>query len=215
MVRNVLSVLLTGVVLAATAVPACSQDSAQEILEKVRQKYESITDAEIRFAQKVKFSLSKAGETTSGTLLIKKGHKYRVETGTQTIVTDGVTVWSYTPALKQVLVDRFKEDERSLTPEHLLLGTSGGYVPILIGKARLGKTETTLLKLTPQDEQSLVSEIRLWVDEEDWTVRQVEVLDVNGKQITYTVEQLRLNIGVPDSRFTFQAPEGVEVVDLR
>ncbi len=192
-----------------------AQDSGQDVLDLVRKKYESVTDAEIRFTQKVKFSLSTAEATSSGTLQIKKPKKYRLEMGDQIVVTDGVTVWSYSKPLNQVLIDKYKEDERSLTPDHLLMGTSGGYTPVLVGTDRLGKTETKILKLTPQDEQSMVSSVRLWVDDHDWTVRQVEVTDVNGKLTTYTVQQLKINTGIAESRFSFQPPEGAEVVDLR
>ncbi len=192
-----------------------AQESGQDVLDLVRKKYDSMTDAEVRFTQKVKFSLSTAEAASTGTLQIKKPNKYRLEMGDQTVVTDGTTVWSYSKPLNQVLVDKYKEDERSLTPEHLLLGTSGGYTPVLVGTDRIGKTETKILKLTPKDEQSMVSAIRLWVDDHDWTVKQVEVLDVNGKQTTYTVLQLKFNPGLADSRFVFQAPEGAEVVDLR
>lgn len=192
-----------------------AQETGEDLLERIREKYQSVNDAEIRFTQKTRFTLSSAEAAAAATLELKKPHKYRLEMGDQTIVTDGTTVWSYTKSLKQVLVDRYKEDERSLTPDRLLLGTSGGYTPLLVGTERLGKTDMKVLKLTPGDEQSMVSSIRLWVDERDWTVRQVEVIDVNGKQTTYTVVQLKLNPGLPDSRFSFQPPEGVEVVDLR
>lgn len=192
-----------------------AQETGEELLDQVREKYQSVSDAEIHFTQKARFSLSTAEVTSAGTLFLKKPHKYRLEMGDHTIVTDGTTVWSYTKSLKQVLIDRYKEDERSLTPDRLLMGPSGGYTPVIVGTERLGKSDMKVLKLTPTDEQSMVSSIRLWVDEHDWTVRQVEVIDVNGKQTTYTVVQLKLNPGLPDSRFTFQPPEGVEVVDLR
>jgi len=206
-------VYLAAIIAASPIVIA--QESGPDVLDMVRKKYESINDAEIRFTQKVKFSLSTAEATITGTLFVKKVNKYRMETGEQTVVTDGATVWSYSRPLNQVLIDRFKEGEKAVTPDHLLLGTSGGYVPVVIGTDRVGKAETKLLKLAPKDEQSLISGIRLWVDEHDWTVKQVEIVDVNGKQTTYTVLQLRLNAGLPDSRFAFEAPKGAEVVDLR
>jgi len=216
MARNVATLLLASCCfLAALFLTARAQETGQDVLDLVRKKYASVNDAEIHFTEKVRFSLSTAEATSTGTLQIKKPKKYRLEMGDQTVVTDGTTVWSYSKPLNQVLVDAYKEDERSLTPDRLLLGTSGGYVPVIVGTDHLGKTETEVLKLTPKDEQSMVSSIRLWVDQHDWTVHQVEVIDVNGKQTTYTVQQLKLNPGLADSRFAFQAPEGAEVVDLR
>ncbi len=202
--------------MAAPAAPlARAQDDAQEVLERVRKKYESVNDAELHFTQKVKFSLSNLEQSVSGTLFLKKQNKYRVETPSQTIVTDGSTVWSYTPATGQMLIDNYKENEQSLSPERLLTGTAGGFQPALIGKSRLGKADVLELKLTPLNDQGLVSAVRLWVDEHDWLVRQAEIVDANGKQTTYTVQQSRINIGLPDARFSFQPPEGTDVVDLR
>lgn len=191
------------------------QDDAQDVLGKVREKYETVNDAELHFTQKVKFPLSNLEQSVSGTLYLKKANKYRVETPNQTIVTDGTTVWSYSPATRQVLVDHYKENEQSLTPERLLTGAAGGFQPALVGKERLGKADVLEIKLTPLSDQGLVSAVRLWVDAHDWMVRQAEIVDANGKQTTYAVQQSRVNLGLPDSRFSFQAPEGTDVVDLR
>ena len=49
----------------------------------------------------------------------------------------------------------------------------------------------------------------------EWMVRQAEIIDANGKQTTYTVQQVKVNIGLPDARFVFQPPGGTDVVDLR
>ncbi len=192
-----------------------AQDDAQEVLEKVRKKYESVNDAELHFTQKVKFPLSSLEQSVSGTLFLKKENKYRVETPNQTIVTDGSTVWSYSPATQQVLIDHYKDNEQSLSPEKLLTGTAGGFQPALVGNERLGKADVSVIKLTPLNDQGLVTSVRLWIDERDWMVRQAEIIDANGKQTTYSVQQSRINIGLPDSRFSFQPPEGTDVVDLR
>jgi chaperone LolA len=206
---------LGGAIMLAPQAAYGGDDDAQEVLEHVRNKFDAITDAELRFTQKVRFSLSKVEQTVSGTLLFKKDRKYRIETADQTVVTDGATVWSYSPGTRQVLIDRYKEDEQDLTPRKLLTGAAGGFQAALVGKERLGKSETVQLKLVPVSEQTLIVGVRLWVDEHDWTVRQVEILDANGKQTTYTVQMVKLNAGLPDARFTFQPPGGTDVVDLR
>jgi outer membrane lipoprotein-sorting protein len=46
-------------------------------------------------------------------------------------------------------------------------------------------------------------------------IRQVEIVDVSEKRTTYAVQQVRTNIGLQDSRFVYEIPEGVDVVDLR
>lgn len=187
----------------------------QEMLENIKKKYDSINDAEFKFSQRTKFALSKKEQTIRGTLVIKKGNKYRVETGKNTIVTNGVTVWSYSVATKQVLIDHFKENERSLTPEKILSAAPKDYSPSSAGSEKIGKVQTQILKLVPKSEDSMVGTMRLWVDESTWLIKKAEIVDDNGKETLYTVIEARINIGIPDSRFTFQIPNGVEVVDLR
>jgi outer membrane lipoprotein-sorting protein len=194
---------------------AWASDDPREVLEKVRKKFESVRDAEMKFTQRTRFSLSKLEQTVSGTLTMKKERKYRIETDDQTIVTDGTTVWSHSLANKQVLIDTFKDDERSLSPERILSGAKGDFAPTVLGREKVGKWETVVVRLVPRGDQSLVTSLRLWVDAGDWLIRKAEVIDVNGKETTYTVGEFRLNTGVPDSRFVFQIPPGVETVDLR
>lgn len=195
--------------------PISFAENAQEVLEKVKKKYDSIKDAELKFSQRVKYEVSKLQQNVSGTLFIKKENKYRVETEGRLIITDGITVWSYSPTNKQVLIDKFKLDERTLTPEKVLAAAPKDYNASIIGTEKIGKNETQVLKLVPKDEDSMVSSMKLWVDESTWLIKKVEIVDVNGKQTVYTVNDIKVNIGIPDSRFTYQIPNGVETVDLR
>jgi len=190
-------------------------DTAQEVLGNVRNKYETITDADVRFTQRVRMPLGRLEQSSTAILLMKKVNKYRIEFEHQVIVTDGETVWSYSASQQQVLVDRFKMDERSLSPDRVLRGEAGDLAAVVLGKEKLGKHDTVVLKLTPREESSLIKTLKLWVSESDWLVRKAEMVDLNGKETTYTVTDIRVNPGLEDTRFTFTAPEGVEVVDLR
>lgn len=209
--------LIAIVAATAFAVPQLFGQSgdARQILERVKRTYDSIKDAELEFSQRTMFEISKVEHQSSGTLLIKKQNKYRVEQQNSLLVTDGVTVWSYNPASKQVLIDKFKIDERLLTPERVLTAAPKDYFSSVLGKEKVGKSETVLLKLVPKDEDSMVRVMKVWVDESNWMFRKVEIEDVNGRVTTYTVSNIKVNIGVPDSRFTYQIPNGVEAVDLR
>ena len=205
--------LAAAVLLGAASVNAA--ETAQEVLQKVRKKYDSVRDAEITFSQDVKFALARIDQKSSGILYLKKEDKYRVEFGDRTIVTDGTTVWSYSVANNQVLIDNFKKDENALSPEKLLAGAPSDLAPTLLGRERLGSTATTVLKLVPADELSFIRSLKLWVGDEDSLVHKAEVTDVNGKMTTYSVSEVKTNLGLPDSRFVYHIPEGAEVVDLR
>jgi outer membrane lipoprotein carrier protein len=190
-------------------------DTSQEILEKVAGKYGAVTDAEIRFTQSIKFAVAGLQQHTSGTLFFKKPQKYRLEVEEQTIVTDGETVWSYSHGSKQVLIDKFKIDDQAMTPDRVLVHAPADYTSSLLGHEKLGKIETVLLKLVPRSDQSTVTAMKIWVSESDWLLRKVEMVDVSGKETTYIVNSIRTNLDLPDDRFNFKLPDGVEAVDLR
>jgi outer membrane lipoprotein carrier protein len=189
--------------------------SMKEITERLQKRYDALQDATARFTQHVKFGFSKIEQNFSGTFRMKRPNKYRIETEYQTLVTDGATVWSYSPVNKQVLIDRYKETPESFAPEQFLLNLPSNYYASLVQQEK--KTEATwiTLKLVPKDDQSFIKSMKVWVEEGSWMVRRVEMLDVNDTEKTYNVEEIKMNVGLKDGTFTFAAPAGTEVVDLR
>lgn len=212
--KNCTVMLLSSAIL-AFAVPVHADDPAQEALERVKKKYEQMDDAEVRFSQKAKFPLAKLEQEMTGTLLFKKTNKYRVEFEGQLIVTNGETVWSYSEQNNQVLIDKFKLNDRSFSPERVLTASPEDYMATLVGREKAPKGEAIVLKLIPRDPSSLLKSMKLWVHDADWLIHRVELLDQHGKETTYKVFSFKTNVHVADSSFVYHVPPGVEVVDLR
>ncbi len=210
--RSALLLLLAGL---AVVGASRAEITPEEVLNNVRKKYDSISDAEIVFTQRSRFAVAKIEQEISGKLWFKKDRKYRVEIGDQTVVTDGETVWSYSPATGQVLVDHFKLDERSITPERILTTAPSEYAPALVGREKMGKYEVVVLKLTPTKEHGMVQSMKAWVSEGDWMIRRIDIVDSSGKETSYIVHTFKVNADIPDSSFVFEAPDGAETVDLR
>jgi len=214
--KAVIGILLSIViflVLFSVSLPAA--DSATDIIERVQKKYAEINDAILHFSQKVRFNLSKAEYTSSGTLYMKKTNHYRIVTEDRTFVTDGKTVWSYSPANKQVLIDTYKEEPRSFSPEKFLLSVPKDFYSAILGREKFQGKKVVLLKLSPKDDSASMKSLKLWVDDGEWLLWRAEVVDMNDNVTDYTVSDIRLNTTLSDSTFSFAAPPGVEVVDLR
>lgn len=202
-------------VLMAGGFTAGTGQNADEVLERVRERYENIRDAQLSFSRRSSFGPGRVEQTESGTLLLKKQDRYRVELGHQTIVTDGETVWSYSRQAHQVLIDRFRKDPGGLSPERVLMGAPADYSASLIGRDTVAGRGTIGLKLIPRDETAAPQVLRLWVDPHTWLIRRARLEDGPGRETVYTVAEIRINTGIPDARFVFDVPEGAEVVDLR
>ncbi|MEE9225032.1 MAG: outer membrane lipoprotein chaperone LolA [Bacteroidota bacterium] len=189
--------------------------SAGDVLKKLRKRYEGIVDARVEFFQSTKFSLSRVQQTSEGTVYMKKGPKYRVQTEQQTIVTDGKTVWSYSPVTNQVLIDHYVETPRSFSPEKFLFRAPTDYSATTLRKQKLSSGMSYVLKLVPKSDDSFIQSLKLWVEDKTWLIRKVELLDQNETKTTYEVRNIVINRGIDDGKFRFVVPAGVEVVDMR
>ncbi len=198
----------------AAFVQVYASETAEEVLENVRETYDRITDARLIFSEKVVLETAGIEQTVAGTLYVKKEHRYRLELPERTIVTDGTTVWSYSAPSKQVLIDRFKLTPGSLTPEQILTGATGAYQATLIGRETVKGTELIVVKLIPKN-ASVLQSLKLWVDPDSWLIKRVELVDINDKRTDYSISDIKTDLNLPDTTFTYRIPQGVEVVDLR
>lgn len=189
--------------------------TVKDVTDKMQNRYEMIDDAAASFVKYVKLGFSNIEQTYSGTIMIKKPSKLRMEAENETIVTDGVTVWLYSPVNNQVIVDRYKENQNSVSPETFLLNLPQNYYTTLLGVEKARNTSLANLKLVPKDDRSFVKSVKILVEVGTWDVRTITVVDVNDTETTYTIKSLKLNTNLDDKKFVYSPPPGVEVVDLR
>jgi chaperone LolA len=208
--------LFIALVFCAASVSAQDSDpTVKEITEKIQARSSMIDDAVATFQQHVKFGYSSIEQSFSGTLSLKKPNRYRIESDQQVVVTDGATVWAYTPTNNQVLIDRYKENENSLSPEKFLLNLPATYYVSLVGSEKSAGSTRYVLKLVPKDDRSFVRSVKVWIDGATWNARRIMLVDVNDTETTYVITELKLNTNLPLKTFSFSAPAGTEVVDLR
>jgi len=208
MMTVLLGILLAG----AVSRPA---DDPDELLEKVRSVYDAMKDVSCSFRQTILFGVTKNEQQFNGTLLMKKGNRYRVEVEDQVIVTDGKTVWSYSKAANQVLVDKYRDDPRSFTPDKVLVNVPERYAVSMLPPEKKPDGELLVLKLVPRDRMANVKWLKVWIDEKTSLMEKTQVFDVSENLTTYAIEKIRWNISIPESSFTFVPPAGADVVDLR
>ena len=190
-------------------------EDPEEILNRLQKRYKSIDDVKAYFTQDVTFGVTKEEQSFKGTLWMKRGNKYRIETEDQTIVTDGKSVWSYSKNTNQVLVDVYKEDPKSFAPDKVLTNVPQQYNATVLAKEKVGGLETTVMKLIPKNQSASLQWMKVWVDTDEWLMKKVQVLDLSDNLTTYVIDSLKLNGGLADKEFQYTAPKDVEVIDLR
>ncbi len=190
---------------------AYSQD-AQEIIKKVQNNYNGIKDAKASFSHSVKYSSGKS-QTESGTIYIQKENKYRIETKGQTVITDGVTSWSYSPKKKQVIIDNYKNDGNTFSPNKYLFSYPENFYSDLEGSEEVSGADCYLLKLSPRSKGNVKS-AKIWVDKNENLIRKILIVSSESTD-TYILKKISLDSGISSSKFSFSPPSDVEVIDLR
>ena len=128
---------------------------------------------------------------------------------------NGKSVWSFNKINNQVLIDKFKEDPKSFSPDKVLVNVPGNYNSVLLGKEKSGEQEVSILKLTPKNEKLNLKWMKIWVDNDDWLMKKIQILDISDNLMTYTLNEIKINSDIADGEFQFVVPDSINVIDLR
>jgi outer membrane lipoprotein carrier protein len=216
--RRARLLLALGLVL-ALSMTARAQELDQ-VVAGIEATYGRINDLRAEFTQ-VAYNRSLGQDITAeGVVYIRKGGKMRWDyksPSPQQIVSDGSTLWVYTPELNQV--------NKGSAPK-ALAGPAGSF---LAGLGRLrdefavrflnpaNKVDAAgrpVLDLTPRNPTPLLTRLVLTVDPKDYVVRQAVLYDQLQNTVTMTFSKVTINSGLPDSLFAFVPPPGAAVVPL-
>ncbi|MCE5250103.1 outer membrane lipoprotein carrier protein LolA [bacterium] len=191
---------------------------AREIIGNVRKTVENLTTLSCSFDQEYVWKETGRARTISGTLRVKEPNRLRVEYAAQAIVVDGKQVWWYIAKNNQVTIQNFEEgDDMFPTPYGIFRKYIAG--ENASGKAALEGTESVggrpCLRIHLGSNPETQADITVWIDNEfKFPLKSVEKLS-NGDVMTYVLKELKLNVPIADSVFTYEIPDGVDVVDMR
>jgi len=202
--------------------PATGQaPSLDEAIKHIEAAYGRINDLKAEFSQTAFNKSLNQSIPAQGTVYLKKGGKLRWEFADPTpqqIVSDGKTVWVYTPALNQVNVGPAPE---------ALAGPAGSFLAGLgrlrehFGVRFLNPAEprdrdgNVVLDLVPKTALPTMTRLVLSFDPRSWEVRRGVVYDQFENTVTMQFRKPAVNTGLADALFTFVAPKGVATVPLR
>ena len=215
MIRSVCALIV--LLLAPVAAGAQTLD---EVVNGVEATYGKIVDLKAEFTQVARNQSLGQDIKAEGTVLLKKGGKMRwdyTKPAPQQIVSDGTSLWVYTPELNQV--------NKGSAPK-ALAGPAGSFLSGL-GKLREEFTVRFLnpanprdgagrptLDLTPRQPTPLLTRLVISVDPKDHVVRQAVLYDQFQNTVTMTFNRVSINPGLSDTLFAFTPPKDAAVVPL-
>ena len=194
------------------------QPSAQEFAQTLQKKYDTVRDFSADFQHLYTGGVLKKQLSERGRMLVKKPGKMRWEYSApekKTFVSDGVKIYSYIPADRQVIVTSVPRSDQATTPALFLTGQGNLNRDFTASDGALSKNlpaGTRALKLVPKSPQADFESLILAVDPATLTLRGLESVDAQGGTSTFLFANLKENVGLADRDFAFSMPRGVDVV---
>jgi outer membrane lipoprotein carrier protein len=199
--------------IATLPVNAQTDAKAKTILEAVSKKMNGLKSLKANFALRLN---GKVKDTKKGTFYMK-GPKYRVSLGSQEIICDNKTVWTYMKDAKEVQVSNYNPNEQSISPAKLFTNFyDKEYSYKHAGTKAVNGKNCDIIVLTPLNKSKQFSKVELAITKDN-TIAGGRIWEKNGNEYQYDVNGFTPNASVDESLFTFDTKKfpGVEVVDLR
>jgi outer membrane lipoprotein carrier protein len=133
------------------------------------------------------------------------------------VVGDGTWLWVYLPSAAPNQVIKLPAKGKGVTGVDalgdLLTAPRSRYNVTSAGAATIGGRATHAVTLVPKADGQPIDRARVWVDDANGAVRQVELTDANGLVRTLRMTSWTLDGNVPAATFKFEVPKGARVVD--
>ena len=199
---------------------SAAAQTLEEVVAGLEGTYGRITDLKADFTQISNNKSLGQDIKAEGTVLLKKGGKMRWDyksPSPQQIVSDGSSLWVYTPELNQV--------NKGDAPK-ALAGPAGSFlaglgrvreeftVRFLNPAAKVDGAGRHVLDLTPKNPTPFLTRLVLAVDPKDFIVRQAVLYDQLDNTVTMNFTRVVTNTGLADTLFAFTPPKGAAVVPL-
>lgn len=179
--------------------------NAESVLKSLQNKFDSITDLTADVAQK-----NNGRSNLTGKMYFKKENNIRLELGNQTIVADGKTSWNYNKKNKKVIISDYDEAGSGLLSINYLVYQYPSECDLSLST----EGSSQILNLKPKSKKNNLGEVKLYISKENLIDRAV-ISNAGSGTMEVSFSNYRLNQNLSDSKFSFTAPEGTTVVDLR
>ncbi len=199
-----------------TPVTEESEALLEDILNQVERRYAGPGFA-ADFVQTSKIAAMEITDTASGRIVVKRPGMMRWEYETperQWVITDGNTLWIYRPDDHQVMTGK--------APAFFYGGKGASFLSDMklirqkfnIFLAKKAKSGYHILELLPMERTFDVSVVYLSISAQTYDVEQIVTYNSYGDENRIQLHNIELKKILDDSMFSFQIPQGVEVLQL-
>lgn len=176
----------------------------QTVIERLQQKFESINYLQADFSQS-------AGNQNflNGQFYFKKENNYRIELSSNTIISDGLSIWNVDKKRNKVIISNLDEDP--------LAFSLSDYIYNYPAKCEVTEETTTdgfLLTLSGKNTDLNFESARLSVNQ-DYLITKIAVSDFGGNTFILKFSNIKINDAIDKSFFNYKDDGSNKIIDLR
>ncbi|HET9551183.1 MAG TPA: outer membrane lipoprotein carrier protein LolA [Candidatus Binatia bacterium] len=195
---------------------AAENNNADAIVDKLQKNYDATADFVADFRQETEVKTLNRSLKSSGKLSFKRPGKmlwrYDQPKG-QFVLADGKHLYFYQPEQNQVIKSPLKNAFRGDIPLSFLLGL-GNLKKDFNAALKASEDNQYVLRLEPKGEAGGFTEILLGVNKTSYDIVWVSVRDAASNLTTVRFSAMRKGVGLKDSLFEAQIPQGADLVEL-
>jgi outer membrane lipoprotein carrier protein len=218
--RQILWAILLGSGLVSTinlqSSRATESTSTEAIVDALQRTYDATVDFVADFRQETDVKTLGRSLKASGKVSFKRPGKmlwtYETPKG-QFVLADGKHLYFYQPEQNQVIKSPLKNAFRGDIPLSFLLGL-GNLKKDFNASLKASDESQNVLRLEPKGEAGGHNEILVGVSKSSSDILWVSVRDAANNLTTLRFSNMRKGVGIKDSLFQVQIPNGADVVEL-
>ncbi|MFN0049290.1 MAG: LolA family protein [Cytophagales bacterium] len=189
---------------------------AEELLNSVSKKYEAIKSYKAEFSYELENLQAKVNDKFTGEINVK-GNKFTLKMGSQMIINNGTTVWTYLKEENEVNISDYAPEDDEISPTKIHSMYRQGFKYLLTADETIKKVVYNVVELIPENKKKPFFKIKIWISKKDKSIFKWKIFEKNGNRYLYSISKFQPNVKFEDSQFSFDKSKyaGVEVVDLR
>ena len=189
-----------------------AEASALQVVRLSQKHYRGIRTLQADFSQVYRAHMVRDEE--HGILMLKKPRKmyweYR-DPVEKYLIANGKRAYFYVPRDRQVFIYELEDD-----PLFLFLMGEGqvtrDFEIVFETEEPPRQDENFLIRLTPREEEASFSQILLEIAPSSYHIERLVAIDPMGARNDYILKNVREDVSIPDRRFRFKPPKGVEII---
>ena len=189
-----------------------AEASALQVVRLSQKHYRGIRTLQADFSQVYRAHMVRDEE--HGILMLKKPRKmyweYR-DPVEKYLIANGKRAYFYVPRDRQVFIYELEDD-----PLFLFLMGEGqvtrDFEIVFETEEPPRQDENFLIRLTRREEEASFSQILLEIAPSSYHIERLVAIDPMGARNDYILKNVREDVSIPDRRFRFKPPKGVEII---